>query len=159
MFLKKNERIDFGLLLKIYATKHRICIWIFKQNQNQNQPTSEQKSFSTVPSMEQQTGSKSGKECVNAVYCHPASVQFSSVSQSCLTLCNPMDCGTPGLPVHHQLLKFTQTHVHWVGDAIQPSHPPLSPSPPAQSFPASRSFPVSQLFASGGQSIGVSAST
>ena len=142
MFLKKNERIDFGLLLKIYATKHRICIWIFKQNQNQNQPTSEQKSFSTVPSMEQQTGSKSGKECVNAVYCHPASVQFSSVSQSCLTLCNPMDRGTPGLPVHHQLLKFTQTHVHWVGNAIQPSHPPLSPSPPAQSFPASRSFPV-----------------
>ena len=59
-----------------------------------------------------------------------SSVQFSSVTQSCLTLCNPMDCSTPGLPVHHQLPKFTQTHVHWVGDAIQPSHPLSSPSPP-----------------------------
>ena len=55
--------------------------------------------------------------------------QFSSVAWSCLTLCNPMDCSTPGLPVYHQLLEFTQTHVHWVGDAIQPSHPLLSPSP------------------------------
>jgi len=58
-------------------------------------------------------------------------VQFSSVTQSCLTLCNPMDCSTPGLPVHHQLPEFTQTHVHWVGDAIQPPHPLSSPSPPA----------------------------
>ena len=59
------------------------------------------------------------------------SVQFSSVTQSCPTLCHPMNCSTPGLPVHHQLPKFTQTHVHRVGDAIQPSHPLLSPSPPA----------------------------
>ena len=59
------------------------------------------------------------------------SVQFSSVTQSCQTLCDPMDCRTPGLPVHHQLLELAQTHVHWVGDAIQPSHPLLSPSPPA----------------------------
>ena len=58
------------------------------------------------------------------------SVQFSSVTQSCLTLCDPMDCSTPGLAVHHQLLEFTQTHVHWVGDAIQPFHPLSSPSPP-----------------------------
>ena len=57
-------------------------------------------------------------------------VQFSSVSQSCLTLCDPMDCSTPGFPVHHQLLEFTQTHVHWVCDAIQPSHPLSFPSPP-----------------------------
>ena len=57
--------------------------------------------------------------------------RFSSVTQSCPTLCNPMDCSMPGLPVHHQLLGFTQTHVHWVGDAIQPSHPLLSPSSPA----------------------------
>ena len=56
-------------------------------------------------------------------------VQFSSVPQSCLTLCDPTDCSTPGLPVHHQLLEFTQTHVHWVGDAIQPSHPLSSPFP------------------------------
>ena len=58
------------------------------------------------------------------------SLQFSSVqSLSCLTLCNPMDCSTPGLPVHHQLPESTQTHVHWVSDAIQPSHPLSSPSP------------------------------
>ena len=60
-----------------------------------------------------------------------SSVQFSSVAQSCLTLCDPMNRSTPGLPVHHQLPEFTQTHVHRVGDAIQPSHPLLSPSPPA----------------------------
>ena len=58
-------------------------------------------------------------------------VQFSSVTQSCLTLCNPMNCSTPGLPVRHQLPEYTQTHVHQVGDAIQPSHPLSSPFPPA----------------------------
>ena len=58
-------------------------------------------------------------------------VQFSSVAQLCLTLCDPMDCSTPGFPVHHQLLELAQTHVHEVGDAIQPSHPVLSPFPPA----------------------------
>ena len=56
---------------------------------------------------------------------------FSSVAQSCPTLCDPMHCSMPGLPVHHQLPEFTQTHVHQVGDAIQPSHPLSSPSPPA----------------------------
>ena len=60
-----------------------------------------------------------------------SSVQFSSVAQSCLTLCEPMDCSTPSFPVHHGLPEFTQTHVHWVGDAIQPSHPLSSPFPPA----------------------------
>ena len=59
-----------------------------------------------------------------------SSIQFSSVAQSCLALCNPMDCGMPGFPVHHQLPKLTQTHVHQVGDAIQPPHPLLSPPPP-----------------------------
>ena len=59
------------------------------------------------------------------------SIYFSSVAQSCPTLCDPMSHSTPGLPVHHQLLEFTPTHVHWVSDAIQPSHPLLSPSPPA----------------------------
>ena len=58
------------------------------------------------------------------------SVQFSSVAQSCPTLCDPTDGRTPSLPVHHQLVEFTQTHVHWVGDAIQSSHPLSSPSPP-----------------------------
>ena len=59
-----------------------------------------------------------------------SSVQFSSVAQSCLTLCDPMDSSTPGFPVHHQLLEFTQTYAHRVSDAIQPSHPLSSPSPP-----------------------------
>ena len=59
------------------------------------------------------------------------SVQFSSVTHLCLTLCDPMNHSTPGLPVHHQLPEFTQTHVHRVSDAIQPSHPLSSPSPPA----------------------------
>ena len=67
---------------------------------------------------------------------HPLSVQFSSVTQSCLTRCDPMNRSTPGLPVHHQLPEFTPTHVHRVGDAIQPSHlcrpllllPPIPPS-------------------------------
>ena len=61
----------------------------------------------------------------------PSSVQFSSVALLCLTLCDPMNRSTPGLPVHHQLPEFTQTHVHRVSDAIQPSHPLSSPSPPA----------------------------
>ena len=91
-----------------------------------------------------------------------ASVQFSSVTQSCLTLCDPMDCSTPGLPVHHQLPDSTQTHLYQVGDAIQPSHPLSSSvilfSSRPQSFPASGSFPMSQLFTAGGQSTGVSAS-
>ena len=59
---------------------------------------------------------------------------LSSVTQSCLTFCYPMDCSTPGLPVHHQLQEFTQTHVHWVGDAIQPPHHLSSLSPPAFSL-------------------------
>ena len=58
-------------------------------------------------------------------------LQFSPVAQSCPTLSNPMDCSMPGFPVHHQLPELAQTHVHWVSDAIQPSHPLLSPSPPA----------------------------
>ena len=59
------------------------------------------------------------------------SVQFSSVAQSCPTICDLMNRSMPGLPVHHQLPEFTQTHMHWVGDAIQPSHPLSSPTPPA----------------------------
>ena len=75
-------------------------------------------------------------------------IQFSSIAQSCPTLCDPMNHSMPGLPVHHQIPEFTQTHVHWVGEAIQPS----------QSLPESGSFPMSQLFTSGGQSIGALAS-
>ena len=87
------------------------------------------------------------------------SVQFSSVAQSCPTLCDPMNHSTPGLPVHPQLLECTQTHVHWVGDTIQPSHSVVPFSSHLQSFPASGSFQMSQFFASGGQSIGVLAPT
>ena len=74
--------------------------------------------------------------CVNllpspSTRCSCSSVESSSVAQSCPTLCDPMNCSTPSLPVHHQLPEFTQTHVHQVGDAIQLSHPLSSPSPPA----------------------------
>ena len=65
-------------------------------------------------------------------------LQFSSVAQSCPTFGDPMNCSTPGLPVHHHLLEFTQTHVHQVGDAIQPSHPLSSPFPPAPIPPSIR---------------------
>ena len=85
-------------------------------------------------------------------------VQFSSVTLSCPTLCDPMDCSTPGLPVHHQLPEATQTRVHCVGDAIQPSQPVGPFSSCLQSFPAPGSFPTSQIFPSGSQIIGVSAS-
>ena len=85
------------------------------------------------------------------------SVQFSSVTQSCPTLCDPMNRSTPGLPVHHQLLEFTHSHPssQWCHPAISSSVVPFSSCP--QSLPASESFPMSQLFAWGSQSIGVSA--
>ena len=74
-----------------------------------------------------------------------SSVQFSSVPQSCLTLCDHVNCSTPGLPVHHQLLEFTQIHIHRVSDAIQPSHPLSFPSPPAPNPSQHQSFPMSQF--------------
>ena len=80
----------------------------------------------------------------------------SSVAQLCPTLCDPMDCSTPGFPVHHQLPQFTQTPVYRVCDAIQPSHP-LSSLPAFNLSKSSGYFQMSQLFATGGQSIGVSA--
>ena len=86
-----------------------------------------------------------------------SSVQFSSVAHSCPILSHPMNHSTPGLPVHQQLPEFTQTHVHRVGDAIQPSHPLLSPSLPAPNPSQHQSFPMRQLFAWGGQTTGVSA--
>ena len=90
----------------------------------------------------------------------PLSLQLCccSLTQSCPTLCNPMDCSKSGFPVHHQLLDQTQTHVRCIGDAIQPSHPVVPFFSCLQSFPASGSFPRSQFFTSGGQSIGALAS-
>ena len=77
-------------------------------------------------------GGESKVQCCKEQYCTGTwNVQFSSVTQSCLTLCDPMNRSTPGLPVHHQLPEFTQTYLHQVSDAIQPSHPLSSPSPPA----------------------------
>ena len=72
------------------------------------------------------TGKSSTVRCEMRAHC--------SVALSCPTLCDPMDCSTPGFPVHHQLLELTQSHVHGVGDAIQPSHPLLPPSPPPPTF-------------------------
>ena len=86
-------------------------------------PNSDNQNVSTIPN-------------IQGIKCTPrwgsfSSVPFSLVAQLCPTLCDPRDYSTPGLPVHHQLPELTQTHVHWVGDAIQPSHPLSSPSPPA----------------------------
>ena len=74
---------------------------------------------------------KTTQEICIKYYYIGTSVQFSSVTQSCPTICEPKECSTPGLPVHHQLPELAQTHYHQVGDAIQPSYPLLSPSPPA----------------------------
>ena len=82
-----------------------------------------------------------------------------SVAKLYPTLCDPIVCSTPGFPVLHYLPEFAQTHVCWVSDAIQPSHPLSLPSPPALNLLQHQSFPVSQLIASGDQSIGASVST
>ena len=84
--------------------------------------------------------------------------QFSSVTQSCMTLWDLMDCTTPGLPVHHQLQELAQTYVHRIGNVVQPSHPVVPFSSCLQSIPVSMSFPMNQLFTSSGQSIAGSAS-
>ena len=94
---------------------------------------------------------------INIILIYWFHFQFSSITRLCLTLFYPMDCSTPGLPIHYQLLELAQTHVHWVSDAIQPSHPLWSPSSPAPNPSQHQSFPMSQLFPWGGQSIGVSA--
>ena len=95
--------------------------------------------------------------CTTAIF-KVLSDQIRSVAQSCPTLCDPMNRSMPGLTVHHQLMKLTQTHTHCVSDDIQPADPVVPFSSHLQSFPASGSFPMSQFFASGGHSIGVSAS-
>ena len=89
---------------------------------------------------------------------HDISTCCYSVAQLCPTLCDPMDCSTPGFPVLHHLLEFAHTHLHWVCDAIQSTHPLSTPLLLPISFPASEAFLMSQLFTSGGQSIGTSSS-
>ena len=103
-------------------------------------------------------GSDLGSEPTWQTVCYTHTVQFRAVTQSCPTLCDPMNHSTQGLPVHQQLPEFTQTHVRRVSDAIQPSRPVIPFSSCPQSLPASESFPMSQLFAWGGQSTRVSAS-
>ena len=113
----------------------------------------------TLPDWFTQKQHSSFKKRQSPLFSAVSRSQFSSVAQSCLTLCNPMNRSAPGLPVHHQLPEFTQTHAHRVGDghpAISSSVTTFSSCP--QSLPALGSFPMSQLFASGGQSTGVSAS-
>ena len=78
-----------------------------------------------------QANKESSGKAFSLIYYFSRAYQFSSVAQLCLSICNPVNCSTPGLPVHHQFPEFTQTHVHRIGDAIQPSHPLSSPSPPA----------------------------
>ena len=93
------------------------------------------------------------------IFVRVTSFQFSSITESCPTLCNPIECSTPGFPVHHQLPELTQTHVHQVSDAIQPSHPLSSPSSFSYNLSQHQGLSkMSQFFTSGGQSIGVSAS-
>ena len=99
------------------------------------------------PGWKESSGRMDTHICIaECLLCSPAittlliGYQFSSVIQLCLTLCDPMDWSTPGLPVHHQFPELAQTHVHWVGDAIQPSHPFLSPSALPSVFPSIRVF-------------------
>ena len=106
------------------------CKWYLRQvahfGSNPHLPTYEQNLCTLQVPSSPSSHSEEGDSELN-----PDSVQFSSVAQSCPTLCDPMNCSTPGLPVHHQLPELTQTHAHRVGDAIQPSHPLSSPPPPA----------------------------
>ena len=149
MFHANLQKTFYLAALLIYTTH---CQWFFqmphyKEHLHESSTFFQENSSFTAPSF-------SYALLFAKSPCH--TVQFSSVAQSCPTLCDPMNHRTPGLPVHHQLPESTQTHVHCVGDAIQPSHPPLSPSPPALNL-SQRHFQMSQLSASGGQSIGVSA--
>ena len=107
--------------------------------------TSEPKDETDPLSYKTQTDAQTGKQMRAAV--QSSAGQFKPVAQSCPTLHDPMNRSTQGLPVHHQLPEFTQTHVHRVSDAIQPSHPLSSPSPPAPNPSQHQSFPKSQLFA------------
>ena len=112
----------------------------------------------TLKNLLQHHSSKASTLRHSAFFICSAFSMFHSVTQSCPTLCNSMDCSKPGSPVHHQLPELIQIHVHQISDAIQPSHPPAIPFSCLQIFPASGSFQMSQFFPSGGQSIGSSAS-
>ena len=114
------------------STWHKNCCYSQHQVQQLEEKCS-LRSITLSPSLE-------GSTCLKCI-------QFSSVTRSCPTLCDPMNRSMPGLPVHHQLTEFTQTHIHRVSDAIQPSHPLSSPPPPAPNPSQHQSLPMSQLFA------------
>jgi len=109
----------------LFETETTQCIDCFRITQSLPVATAESLMLRNS-TFELLRGSSSERICV-----HAKLLQFSSVTQSCPTLCDPMNRSTPGLPVHHQLPEFTQTHIQGVSDAIQPSHPLSSPSPPA----------------------------
>ena len=139
------------------------CEYLFKENKSTNVKRYMKSNVccsAIYSSQEVEATEGSANRWMNKQNVVRVSVQFSSLAQSCPTLCDPMDCSTPGFPVHHQLPELAQTHVHRVGDAIQPSHPLLSTSPLTfnLSGKASGSFQMSWFFTSGGQSTGVSAS-
>ena len=139
--------------------KHLREVWnkeiIIKKKTHESRNTKEKQMSQTKLVSEKMSYVFRADESRNRAILASPSIHCSSVTQLCPTLCDR----TPGFPVLHCLLEFAQTHVHWVSDAIQPSHSLSSPSPSClQSFPASGSFPMSQLFKSGGQSIGPSAS-
>ena len=135
--------------------------WIAAHQDPLSMGFSRQESWSGLPCVSPCSGTEPLSPALQAdslLLSNQRSHQFSSVTHSCPTLCDPTDCSTPGFPVHHQLPELAQTHIRGVSVAIQPSHHVFPFSSCLQSFLASGSFPMSQFFASGGQSIGVSAS-
>ena len=121
-----HKRVGHVLVTKQQQQQHmRICVTVFRTHSDNLGGSNHVKIFYIITSV------NTLFYLYKLIIGFMDSVQFSSVTQSCPTLCDPMNCSTPGLPVHHQLPEFTQTHVHRVSDAIQPSHPLSSPSPPA----------------------------
>ena len=128
----KEESKKFGLKLNIQKTKIMASGPITSWQIDGETMETETLFWGAPKSLQMVTAAMKLKDaCSLGEKLWSTSVQFSSVAQSWPSLCDPMNHGTPGLPVHHQLPESTQTHLHCVGDAIQPSHPPSSPSPPA----------------------------